>query len=757
MLAEMVAERMVRFVLAHRRAFVAIILVSIAGALFSARNIRIRFTFRDFYDYPGNPDVPLLDRYEKEFGDPAGTVDVLLISSNAFQPEVLSYIQSLTAALEQEPQFSSVSSLTNAVALVGESGAAPHTEPLIPHLPASREELSRARNIATHSPLFVHHLVSEQASLTLVRARMKQLSPSVDDQRAAVEASRRAIATVPTTHALTARVVGAPLVAVRMTDPLMRDQLKFMPLAVLLILVALSLTFRSLFGVALPFATVLTALLWTAGIFPLLGRPMDLISSVIPATLLVYGAVDPIFVMTRFLQKLEAGRTREQSIVESYAELTLPCFLTSLTTALGFFSFALLRLPLLRVFGLAVGIGASLAFVTTLIVLPLLLVSLPLPKTRFGESRISRWIDRALQFLWRVVRSRRPVVIGLAVATLLLFGALGRKQRISVAYHDLLPAAESRTLIRYVEERLDGLGRTALLIEGAPGSVTKPEVLRAMATVGREAKRHSIVTSVTSLSDLISTTTAKAIENPPSLDALHAVTREYVNDDASHAQIVVRFTDEGSEKWRTLYADLSRTSAREFAGLPVQVSFTGFSTVLFPVLDRAVVETLYGAALGFTVIVLLQLLIFRSLKLALISILPNLIPTAACFALMAATGVGLRIGSVLFLSVSLGGLFNTTIHLSARVRQRMRAGDSDPDAIPDTIIGEALRTVGPPSLYTAVILSLGFAIFTRSQFPDLKIFGILSTTTLLVGFLSDLIVTPALLRTFYCKVTMAKG
>jgi predicted RND superfamily exporter protein len=121
-----------------------------------------------------------------------------------------------------------------------------------------------------------------------------------------------------------------------------------------------------------------------------------------------------------------------------------------------------------------------------------------------------------------------------------------------------------------------------------------------------------------------------------------------------------------------------------------------------------------------------------------------LIPLAACFATMRLLGLGLRIDSSLFLCVSVGGLFNTTIHVVARILQQLETPDADPDAV----VAQALRTVGPASFYTAAILSLGFAVLLSSEFAGLRQLGLLSMVTLVTGFLSDVIVTSALMRFF---------
>jgi hypothetical protein len=169
---------------------------------------------------------------------------------------------------------------------------------------------------------------------------------------------------------------------------------------------------------------------------------------------------------------------------------------------------------------------------------------------------------------------------------------------------------------------------------------------------------------------------------------------------------------------------------------------TGNGVVGYGELDSVVTDLLYGFVIAFAVIVLVQWIAFRSLRIALISIVPNLLPVIACFLALRAAGVDLRIDSAIMLCISIGGLFNTTIHFAARVRQRLR----EAAGTPDEVILHAMRAIGPPALFTAATLSAGFAVLLLSRFPGLQQLGLLSMITLLSGVVSDMTVTAVLMR-----------
>jgi predicted RND superfamily exporter protein len=154
---------------------------------------------------------------------------------------------------------------------------------------------------------------------------------------------------------------------------------------------------------------------------------------------------------------------------------------------------------------------------------------------------------------------------------------------------------------------------------------------------------------------------------------------------------------------------------------------------------------LWGFVVAFGVILVVQLVMFRSLRIALISVVPNLVPVCVCFLVIRALGLNLRVDNSLVLCVSVGGLFNTTIHIVARIMQQIRAGAREPDQI----VGRALAAVGPPSLYTAAILSLGFSAMSLSRFPGLQTLGLLCLVTLVSGFIADATMTTTFFSMFF--------
>jgi len=753
--------RLIQLMLRHRLVAGVLILASVAASAYAARTIEIRFQYSDLYNYEGNPRLPLLTRYTEEFGDPGSFVVLFIESKDVFANDVLAYVDSVTRQLESLDGFKQVRSLTNTRA-VRAAGDDVESGLLVRQLPLTPEEHQRARDVALSSSLLVRRVVAPDGTATAVLAEMRipATSASIPQQQATVEAMERVMRATPTPPGVRVQVTGAPLVEVETTRALVEDQAQLTPAVLLVLVVALALTFRSIHGIVLPLAAVSVSLAWTAGVFSFLHHPIDMVGSTIPTVLLVYGVVDPIFLYTRFTDKLAMSRTREQAVHEAMRELLLPCFLTSITTAIGFAAFITATLPMIKYFGIIVAIGVLFAFLTTITVLPLLLVSVRPSQVPDHKPWISTATDALMHWIWHIARSKPELMVGIAISALVLGGGAASQMRIVTEYVGTLPHGRVQDGVRMLEQKLSGVVRASIYLEGETDSMKKPEVLQAIEAVDRIAEKLPTVTSSLSLADLVGDTNraffsgdAKEQRVPDSESLISQYLSfvdpgdlsDFVNSDYSHSHIRILLQDRGSESLWQVRDVLQREIDARFPALGIQATITGYGLVSYYDADGVVVEVLWGFLVAFCAIILVQLTLFRSLRAALLGIVPNLVPVCACFLVMRALGFHLRVDNSLVLCVSVGGLFNTTIHITARILQQVRSGASDPDAI----VERALAAVGPPSLYTAVILSLGFSAMGLSHFPGLQVLGLLCLVTLLTGFIADAMITTTLFKLFF--------
>jgi predicted RND superfamily exporter protein len=754
--------RLITTILRHRTLAFALIALSLILSAAGASRIRVRFSHRDFWAYDANPDAPTFERYTREFGDPGGHVVVVLQSDDIFRSPNLEYVAQLSRDLAPNPLFSHIRSLST-VRIPRGAGDSVETGVLMESVPATPRALADLRNTVMQSRLLSRTLISKDGTTTAILAEMRvpTAMATVAQESEAIEAVRGALAKRPPPPDLAAVVTGGPSVEVAATRALVRDQMILSPAVIAVILLALAVTFRSPHGVVVAMGTLGVSVAWTFGIFGLLKHPIDMVNSSAPTLILVYGVVDPVFVVTRYLHKVQRSTTSESAIVDTLREMALPCFLTSLTTALGFAAFTTATMPTVRYVGIIVAIGVAFSFVTTLTVLPLLLSIVPPPKRSFSSLSLQSFVDRALQRSWTAVNRHRGPVLACGATILALGIVAGRGLRIDNGYVDTVPNGPERRAVRLLEQELSGVLRFVAYFEGPPESMRRPEVLHAIAEVDATAEAEPIVNTSSSLPDLLAEMNQAfegedpreyRVPSSPSLIAQYLTLvdpvdrADFVDESYSRTHIRILATDRGGLAAAHLRDVLQRKLAdQHFERFGIHASLTGNGAITYRELDRMVVEMLWGFVIAFVIVVVTEFIVFRSLRIALASVLPNLMPLGGCFLTMRLFGANFRIDTSLVLSVSIGALFNTTIQIIARIRLEISAGAFDPD----DIIERALRAVGPASLYTAVILSAGCSILLLSGFPGLRMLGLLAVVTMFTAFFSDAVFTTTLMRLVY--------
>jgi uncharacterized protein len=754
-------------VVANARAIVIVVAALTVGAIYKTTQIRIAFSTRELFAYKGNQDLLVLNRYLEEFGDDGGFVAAVIEHPNIFSSSVLRYVKDLSRELEMKPVFRQVRSLSTTVIPRGQ-GDLVHTGPLFDRVPDDPRELADLRRVAIKSRLLVPRLLSADGRYTVVAAEMRTPScvASIEEQDEAATIVRATVARLKAPAGAVVLVGGPPVIESEIRRVLIRDQLVFAAAGLVLMVVVLWVAFGNLHGVLLPLSSTLVYLGWTGGLMVLLGEPINLISNTLPIILLTYGLLDTLFLLSAFYDSCDEGRPRQEAARLALSRMGWPCLLCSVTTAVGFASYVFATVPLFRSFGLCAAAGVLFALFANLIWLPALLSLVPQPRAKYRRRPATRAVERLAAVVWRVVQRRpRTIAVALVIAVAGCIGIFAKWSRVDIYYLKELPSnTEGMKVNRLISEKLSGVTRTAVTITGRPGSMSEPATLRALDELNQWAKRQTaLVRSSLSLADVVaamhqafnggkaeyaSIPSSRALINQY-LSLLDPDTRSsFVRDDFSRTHIRILATDVGSRDWEKFYVQLEAEAHRLLGSFTVEL--TGIAKTTYRAQELTVREMIVGFILAFVIIDLLLVLAFRSIRVGLIAILPNLFPTVACMALLAGTGISLRVGTALFLSVSVGLVFDNTIQLLAATKRAVAAGASMDDSIQ-----RAYHAVAPPLIFAAALIACGFGIFALSQMEILRAFGMLCVGAVLIGAVSDVFGTMALLH--WAGRTMFRG
>jgi predicted RND superfamily exporter protein len=463
-----------------------------------------------------------------------------------------------------------------------------------------------------------------------------------------------------------------------------------------------------------------------------------------------------VHVLARYQRERAAGKGAAEAVDEIEAHVFLPALLTALTTAIGFVSLLVSPIPSVRSFGLFSALGATVSFVLGAVAVPAALRVLEPAGRAPGRDRIGGGLGAVARF-----SEQHAVKILATTAALVLLG-LASLPRLRVSTHDgefFPPQHPINLAYDFIEARLGGITPLELVFESErTAGLRDPAALAAMARVQDFLDAAPETLRGVSLADWIGEA-REALEGPAArqrpLDAeaferaafvLEAVAGDdlpyWVRDDWSRARLSSRTLGLDSEQNTALLARVEAAAQAAVAGVPgLRVSVTGLVPVFARMEEYLLSSQIRSFATASLAIFAVFAVLLRSVGWAVVAMVPNLVPVVLTLAWMALAGVPLDVVTVMIASITLGIVVDDTVHLLHGF-QRARAEGFAPGAA----MGEAIARSGHALVFTALVLSLGFATLALSEFRPTARFGELTAVTIAVALAAELLLLPALVH-----------
>lgn len=544
---------------------------------------------------------------------------------------------------------------------------------------------------------------------------------------------------------------------------LVADDFKtFFPLSLLSLVCALFLIFRRIEAVVLSLLTVIVSAIWTLGAMVLLDIPMTFISTAIPAMILVVCVGDSIYLFSRFYQFINSGLPKKEALTEAIKAVGQACFFTSVTTAAGFASLAFNPIEIIRELGIPVAIGVFVAYLTTFLILPPFISWAPAPKPGKAKGG-TEFLKRPLNLLSEFVARKPGTILVFTVILALAAGASLTLLKIESKLLDDLaedePMMQTRDLF---ERRMGGACPLEILIEGERRRVLDPEVLkgqeRLLGRLRSEEFQELGLLSAVGLSDFLvdahhtlNNRVPDSKRLPDSKGALSELlllyemkqadpTADFIDFERQRLRVQLRVKNHTTGPFFKLVRAVEKAAKEELPG-DLKVRVTGFTLMNQAVLESLVTNLFFSFSMAFLQVMILILIFFRSPKLALLSVAPNLLPLLLILAIMSLLGIPLKLGTSIVFTIVFGIAVDDTMHFVSSLYYK---GDHGPEAINQT-----LRGTGTAMVLTSLVLSLGFSVLAASHFKANRDFGLLVAITMILALVADLVMLPALLHVLH--------
>ncbi|AKF10255.1 efflux RND transporter permease subunit [Sandaracinus amylolyticus] len=658
----------------------------------------------------------------------------------------------ITAAVASDPER-----FPAGLASLAERGRGPvEVRPMVAGDAPTEVERAAIEALVASSGLLRGRMISEDRRVTVIAAVLGSDASERDAEALVASTSARIAAQAPPAGAR-ARLAGLPAMRVSMIDALRTDQVLLVSLAVLGSLLVLMLGMRTRGGVLLPMGTVGITLAITMGGMALAGEPINLLTNVIPPLLVTIGLADSLHLVIRYREELREGAPDARTAASRMLRhMWLPCFVTSFTTAVGFGALVVQGTPILVRFGAIAAIASMTSYLVAIVFVPASLPSFPgEAKVSLEAGRMSRGLDRAIVLLARA-NARHPRMT-IAVASVLMIVSLVIARGVVVDSRLLDQfgvGSEIAQVTRVMEEELDGVRELSIALDADDGRFATPEGIAQLESLSRWLRDQEGVLRATTIADWLheswvlvtgeETARSEPFRSDAQVRALRALLASggvdpldaFVTDDGRRARIEVRLLDHGAR--RTL-AMLERFRARADEIDGARVSFGGEAWIASRGLER-IVAALGGLGSAVVVIFFVMTLLFRSVRLGLLSIPPNALPLAMTLAYMVLRGIPLHAATVIVFTVTVGLAVDGATHVIARFREQHALGGT-----PEQILLRTMETSGRAVVLSALTLLLGYGALLFSAFEPIRLFGELSFVAIGGALIAQLVLLPALL------------
>jgi predicted RND superfamily exporter protein len=686
----------------------------------------------------------LFGNYEMLFVGVAG--------ADVFTAEGLERIRRLTRRFEDIDGVRRVLSLSNAPA-VRSDGEGVRISSAFDEVPRAEAELARVRERILADPMYAGNLVSPDGQATALLVYPAEMSEREFRERGIDQEVER-IAREEVGEAARVLVAGNPPLKATTGRLIQTDVALLMPLSFVFMGLIAAYSFRSLPGVVVPLACIGLSLVWTTGTMVVAGRNLNLITFIVPILINTLGFAYSCHVVSAHDEQLAAGRSGREAASRAVRGVAFPIFLTAATTAAGFLSLCLSRLPAIREFG-AFCVVATVASLTAAITFaPALLAVIAKrprpPRAQRRENAIVRMAPRFADF-----DLRHPEALIGGGALVLVLALVGVTQIVvSTSFvANLKPDHPLRRSSEAFDEELGGSTTFHVYLEGgSPDFFQDPVWLGELQSLQRWLDDQDEVSKTTSLADYLMVINRAFHDGDPAKFAIpeseRAITQlltffwtdglsDLADSTYQAAHILVRAPAINSQG---INGFVDRVE-RRLATLPEPIvgKITG-DTVL---IGRTMDEIAWGQALTLSSAVLIiyaiLFLYFRSARTAFLALIPNTLPVTVYFGVLGLTGVTLNIITSLVACVVLGIAVDDTIHFIVHYRTQMAKLRN-----PDAAAKAALRAVIRPVTSTTLALCVGFLAFAGSGLRHQVEFALLSTSMLAFAWLVDMTFTPAL-------------
>ncbi len=730
-----------------------ITLISVLGLL----DLRLDTSYDSMLDKK-DPNIPIYNQVIKEFGSD-NLVLIYYQHDDLFTADKLKVIDDVTYALQDLDIIEKVESLATALSIRhGDDGLA--INPLISNLPETKADIATIKDNALYSPLIQGNHLSKDGKKAAIIVTLRPTFNEPEFNRKAYDKIEKVIKPL---HAEFENVfqIGNPRVNVEFEQGIFSDLTQITPLAVLVLMTSIVLMLRTSMAAILPLITSSLSIIWALGFLGYCGIPINLLTAILPALVIVIGSTEDTHMLAAYLQGIAKNNDQQRfpAIRFMAIHVGLPIFITSFTTTIGFLSNGLSDITLIKHFGISSALGMIANLFATVLVLPMLL-QLFGPKKSWITTEVNtdkNWITPFINFIERASENHSQKIIVITTIFILVFGFFALKV---TASNDPLSFFKSDNQIiansQSLHDNFAGMQVFFVTIHAAQGkSFRNPVELKKIEAIQSFMDSQGIYDKIISINDYLKLINREVHDSNAAFYTIpdtQSLVEQYLmlfqrndvervlNSDNRITNLIVRHNISDSATLNG-YLDELDHNIQVILKKENTFSLTGKNLMVNKAAESLFHSQINSVALLIVIICVLMSILYSSVTAGLVSLIPNIIPVIMMFGTMGMLGIPLNPGTALVSVIAIGIAIDDTIHILSTYNKECRV---DGDQI--AAARRAVKIEAIPVISTSLALTFGFLILIASRFNIIAQFGLLSALTMIVAMFSDLLITPLLFK-----------
>ncbi len=569
------------------------------------------------------------------------------------------------------------------------------------------------------------------------------------------------------------RVSGMPYIRTMNAQNIIDEIGIFVGLALLVTSLIFWLFFRSYRATFITMLVVSIGVVWALGFIGWFQYEISVLMALIPPLIIVIGVPNAVFLINKYQQEVKKHGNQAKSLQRVISKIGNATLMTNITTASGFATFIFTNSQLLNEFGIIASINIMAIFVLSILIIPIIYSFMHKPKDKHLKHLERKWIDAIVNWMENTVRHHR-ISIYASTVLIIIVSIIGVYMiRVSGSIIEDMPKGKQFFKdIVFFEQEFGGIMPLEILID-----TKKKKGVMNLSTLKRMNKLDEEIDEIPELSKSVSILNMVKYSkqafyngNPKyyqlpteqeknfilaytkNSDNNSDMLKNFVDSTGQYARMTTFMRDIGTDKMERIEKRIQDKIDKVFPKKKYEVTLTGKALVFLKGTNYLVKNLAISLSLAILLISIFMAWMFRSYKMIIISLIPNILPLLITAGLMGYLGVPIKPSTILVFSIAFGISVDDTIHFLAKYRQELIAHKWN---VRKSVYA-ALRETGVSMFYTSIVLFFGFLVFTISSFGGTKALGGLVSVTLLFAMISNLLLLPSLLLSLESKIANKK-